>query len=56
MKYTVRVVKKLPKETVAKMKVGECRCTVKGMQYCKTDEGVVRFKGKCPPAEKESEE
>jgi len=58
MKYTLKAVRKLPEKTEAKMKVGECRCTTKGMQYCKTDEGFVRFTGKCPPPSpaKESEE
>ncbi|MBA7512108.1 hypothetical protein ES705_04127 [subsurface metagenome] len=28
------------------MRDGECRCTRKGMKYCKTAKGV-RFQGKC---------
>ncbi|MBA7518596.1 hypothetical protein ES705_10667 [subsurface metagenome] len=30
----------------SKMQPGECRCTRKGMKYCKTAKGV-RFTGKC---------
>lgn len=33
-------------KNMGKMKKGKCRCTVKGMQYCKTDEGV-KFTGRC---------
>jgi len=28
------------------MQPGECRCTRRGMKYCKTAKGV-RFQGKC---------
>ncbi len=30
------------------MKVGQCKCTRKGVRYCMTPKGV-RFKGKCKP-------
>ncbi len=31
---------------MAAMKLGECRCTRKGVKYCYTPKGV-RFVGKC---------
>ena len=36
---------------MGKMRIGECRCTVKGMEYCRKAEGV-RFTGKCPKQER----